>query len=59
MHKIFDESWDPVNLNKLTFNSLSSADGLVLVGKSPKGFQSCLNKLENYCEKMELKTNYK
>jgi exonuclease III len=57
LHDIFDGICDPVSLDNLTFNSMSWADDLVLFSTSPKGLQSCLDKLQNYCYKWGLEIN--
>ena len=57
LHKIFNESCDPVNLDGFSFNSLSWADDLVIVSKSPSGLQKCLDNLEKYCYKWGLCVN--
>ena len=57
LHEIFDESCEPIVLNKTMLNSLSWADDLVLMSKSPTGLQNCLNKLAEYCSKWDLCVN--
>ncbi len=57
LHDIFNESCDPVKLGDIFMNSLSWADDLFLVSQSRQGLQSCLNKLEEYCTKWQLKLN--
>ena len=57
LHSIFDASCDPVGLNNTQFNSLSWADDLVLVSSSATGLQKCLDLLQEYASKWELKIN--
>ncbi len=57
LHDNFNSECDPAELDKLRINSLSWADDLVLISKSQKGLQSCLDQLENYCKKWGLQVN--
>ena len=59
LHDIFDHSCDPVELEQTYFNSLSWADDLVLISQSSEGLHSCLDKLNNYCDKWHLNVNVK
>ncbi len=47
------------NLNNVSVNSLSWADGLVLISRSKPGLQHALDKLDSYCTKWELNVNTK
>ena len=60
MYKIVDETCEPVVINNLTnLNMLSWAesDDLILLSKSAKGLQKCLDRLERYCFKWGLNIN--
>ena len=59
LHDIFYHSCDPVELDQTYFNSLSWANDLVLISQSSEGLQSCLDKLNNYCDKWHLNVNVK
>ena len=47
----------PANLQSSAINCLMYADDILLISKSPSGLQSCLNKLNEYCQKWKLQTN--
>ena len=57
MPLIFDNTCDPVNVNMLNTNCLLFADDLVLLSESTTGLQSCLNRLQKYCETWGLTIN--
>ena len=58
MHETLDNSsCDPVELGNISFNSLFWADDLVLISSTKNGLQTCLNRLENYCQKWGLEVN--
>jgi hypothetical protein len=57
LHDIFGSECDPVSLDNLTFNSMSWADDLVLFSTSPKGLQTCLDRLQKYSYKWGLEVN--
>ena len=59
LHDIFDTTCDPVDLDGVNLNSLSWADDLMLISKSPEGLQNCLDKLDKYCYKWALSVNSK
>jgi hypothetical protein len=59
LHDIFKNDCDPVSLDGLEFNSMSWADDLVLFSTSPKGLQTCLDRLQSYCFKWGLQVNTK
>ena len=48
---------DGVVLNGFRFNSLSWADHLVLVSTTPRGLQTYLNRLHDYCYKRAISIN--
>lgn len=54
---IFDNTCDPVALNDKLVSCLMYADDLVLVSKSAAGLQTCLDRLQNYCDKWDLTVN--
>ena len=47
---MFSDEDDPVLLNDLKLNCLLYAEDLLLLSRSQKGLQSCLDKLSDYCE---------
>ena len=48
---IFSERDDEVELDGIRISSFLYADDLILLSTSKSGLQSCLNKLDSYCEK--------
>ena len=46
---MFSDEDDPVLLNDVKLNCLLYADDLLLLSRSQKGLQSCLDKLSDYC----------
>ena len=58
LHDIFNLQCDPVEIGHINLNSLSFADDLILVSKTPSGLQNCLNSLYDYCEKWGLLINH-
>ncbi len=57
---IFDDQCDPVSLSPTTnINCLLYADDLVLLSNSPAGLQACLDRLQEYIIKWDLKINFK
>ena len=54
---IFDDECDPVLCGTLKMNCLMFADDLVLFSESAPGLQNCLNKLNTYMKKWNLKVN--
>ena len=50
----FNPTCDPVHLEDAHLNSLSWADDLVLFSRTPEGLQTCIDKLELYCDTWEL-----
>jgi len=59
LHEIFDDSCDPLILQKSKIASLSFADDLVILSTSHHGLQNALKKLEDYCYKWQLTVNVK
>ena len=58
LHDIFREnSCDPIILGDITLSSISWADDLILISKSQKGLQKCLDNLNEYCCKWGLEVN--
>lgn len=58
MHDIFGAlECDPINIGSITLNSLSWADDLIVISRSQKGLQICLNNLKIYCDKWGLEVN--
>ncbi len=57
VHDIFTEGCDPVKLGDKIFNTVSWADDLITISTSRSGFQHCLNKLQEYCDKWQLEIN--
>ena len=57
LHEVFDDMCDGVVLDGFRFNSLSWADDLVLVSTTPRGLQTCLNRLHDYCYKWAISIN--
>ena len=58
LHLIFSSNeCDPVCLNTIVLNSISWADDLILISRSQKGLQVCLDKLHTYCRKWGLEVN--
>ena len=53
----FDSSCKPVELNKKKLSCLLYADDIVLMSDSACGLQSCINKLELFCNKWNLSVN--
>ena len=49
----------PVHLNDTKINCLMYADDLILLSESEEGLQTCLNRLNEYNEKWDLKLNIK
>lgn len=56
LHDIFQDC-DPVEIGGTHFNSISWADDLLLLSHSSEGLQSCLNKLQAYCNQWGLVIN--
>ena len=56
---IFSERDDQVELVGIRISSLLHADDLILLSFSKSGRQSCLNKLDSYCENNCLSVNLK
>jgi len=55
---IFDKKiCNPIQLNTTYLNCLLYADDLLLLSETENGLQSCLNSLQNYCNKWKLKVN--
>lgn len=54
---IFDSDCDPTELNGTDLSCLMFADDLVLLSKSARGLQTCLERLYHYCSKWSLKVN--
>ena len=54
---IFDDGCDAVLCGTLKMNCLMFADDLVLFSESAPGLQNCLNKLNTYTKKWNLKVN--
>ena len=59
MKKIFDESCDPIMDFVNPLSHLLYADDLVLISSSQSGLNSCLVKLETFCDKWHLGVNIK
>ena len=59
MSKCFDDQCDPVPLGNcgLHISCLMYADDIVLLSKSAKGLQTLLCRLEDFCNKWNLKVN--
>ena len=57
LHNLFNGTCEPVCIKDITFNSLSFADDLVLLSRSEKGLQNCLNHMNSYCYKWDLSVN--
>ena len=58
LHDMFrDNSCDPVIMGDIVISSISWADDLILISKSQKGLQKCLNNLNEYCCKWGLEVN--
>ena len=47
----------PIKLGKRSINCLQYADDLVILSETPQGLQSCLNKLNKYCDRWHLQLN--
>ena len=56
---IFDVNCDPVNLGKEKLNCLMYADDLIIFSETQNGLQNCLDKLNEYITKWNLKINLK
>ena len=54
---MFDSSCDQVELNNKKLSCLLYADDIVLMSNSASGLQSCMNKLEIFCRKLNLTVN--
>ena len=54
---IFDTNCDPVQLGTEKLNCLMYADDLILMSETKEGLQNCLNKLQEYTMKWNLKIN--
>ena len=54
---IFDNSCDPVSINKTTTNCLLWADDLLLISKSEQGLQNAMNKMADFYSSLKLKIN--
>ena len=57
INSYFTEVCESVILNNCEINHLLYADDLVLVSKSPKGLQWCLDALKRFCNDWKLKIN--
>lgn len=55
---IFDATCDPVELDDIKLSCLLYADDIVLLSKTSSGLQSCLDKLNMYCNKWNLTVNH-
>ncbi len=56
---IFDRTCDPVHLGNEELSCLMYADDLILMSETKEGLQNCLNNLEEYTLKWNLKINLK
>jgi hypothetical protein len=45
-----DDSCKPVSLNGLKINCQMYADDVILLSENAQGLQSCLPKLQSYCD---------
>ena len=54
---IFSNECDPARLSDVNISCLMFADDLVLISESAHGLQSCLTKLQKYCDKWCLTIN--
>ena len=58
MHDIFgSDECEPLQLGDFILNSLSWADDLIIMSRSARGLQTCMNKLQTYCIKWGLEVN--
>ncbi len=57
LHDIFQTDCNPVELSGFSFNSVSWADDLFLVSRTQEGLQTCIDKLQVYCDKWGLQVN--
>ena len=57
--QIFDETCSPVEINQVKLNSLLWADDLLLVSQTSTGLQSCIDKMSDFYQELELKINIK
>jgi hypothetical protein len=48
---MFDETCDPVKLGNSLLNCLLYADDLILLSTSKEGLQTCLNRLQSFCDR--------
>ena len=56
---IFDQSCSPVKINNTNLNCLLWADDLLLVSETAIGLQNCIDKMQNFYDKLDLKVNIK
>ena len=56
---IFDDECRPVNLDQSKISCLLYADDLVILSESATGLQTYLDKLNDYCNRWNLKINMK
>jgi hypothetical protein len=56
---LFNDQCDPVYLHNKYLNCLMYADDVVLLSASQTGLQTCLNKLQTYCDTWGLTVNEK
>ena len=56
---IFDQTCDPVELNKFQTNCLLWADDLLLFSKTPSGLQNSINKMQSFYKSLGLSVNIK
>ena len=60
INEIFNERFcHPVTLCTIKLSNLLYADDLILISETRTGLQSCLNKLQAYCQKWKLTVNNK
>jgi hypothetical protein len=57
--EIFNDSYEPLILQKSKIASLSFADDLIILSTSHHDLQNALKKLEDYCYKWQLTVNVK
>ena len=55
----FDDSCYPVSLNSLKINCQMYVDDVILLSENAQGLQSCLDKLQSYCDYWGLQVNIK
>ena len=59
IEEIFDQSCSPVKIKNIDLNCLLWADDLFLVSETASGLQNCINKTQNFYDKLGLKINIK